>query len=88
MRDGSPGSAAGRGAGEGPAGAAPASPAAGSVKVNVVPRPAPALSARYGLGVLDRGKLNFELGVDAQPRESPMHGEASNGFLGRAALGW
>ncbi len=42
----------------------------------------------YGLGVLDRGNVNFELGVDAQRRESPMHGEASNGFLGRASLGW
>ena len=42
----------------------------------------------YGLGVLDRGNVNFELGVDAQRRESPMQGEASNGFLGRATLGW
>ena len=42
----------------------------------------------YGLGVLDRGQVSFELGVDAQRRESPMHGEASNGFLGRASLGW
>ena len=42
----------------------------------------------YGLGVLDRGNVNFELGVDAQRRESPMHGEASNGFMGRGTLGW
>ena len=42
----------------------------------------------YGLGVLDRGKVNFELGVDAQRRESPTQGEASNGFMGRATLGW
>ncbi|MCY4075402.1 MAG: fibronectin type III domain-containing protein [Acidobacteria bacterium] len=42
----------------------------------------------YGLGVLERAQVNFELGVDAQRRESPMHGEASNGFLGRATLGW
>ena len=42
----------------------------------------------YGLGVLDRGNVNFELGVDAQRRESLMQGEASNGFLGRATLGW
>ena len=42
----------------------------------------------YGLGVLEQRSLNFELGVDAQRRESPMHGEASNGFLGRASLGW
>ena len=42
----------------------------------------------YGLGVLEQGKVNFELGVDAQRRESPMYGEASNGFMGRATLGW
>ncbi len=42
----------------------------------------------YGLGVLDRGNVNFELGVDAQRRESPMHGGASNGFMSRATLGW
>ena len=42
----------------------------------------------YGLGVLEQGTVSFELGVDAQRRESPMHGEASNGFLGRAMLGW
>ena len=42
----------------------------------------------YGLGVLDRSDVNFELGVDAQRRESPMEGGASNGFMGRATLGW
>ncbi len=42
----------------------------------------------YGLGVLDQGKVNFELGVDAQRRESPAEGGASNGFMGRATLGW
>ena len=42
----------------------------------------------YGLGVLDRDDVNFELGVDAQRRESPMQGEASNGVMGRATLGW
>jgi hypothetical protein len=42
----------------------------------------------YGLGALEQGKVDFELGVDAQRRESPMHGEAGNGFMGRAALGW
>ena len=42
----------------------------------------------YGLGVLDRGNVNFELGVDAQRRESPMEGGTSNGFLGQARLGW
>ena len=42
----------------------------------------------YGLGVLDRANVNFELGVDAQRRESPMLDGADNGFLGRATLGW
>ncbi len=42
----------------------------------------------YGLGVLDRSNVNFELGVDAQRRESPMHGGASSGFTGRGTLGW
>ena len=42
----------------------------------------------YGLGVLDRESLNFELGVDAQRRESPLLGGTSNGVLGRASLGW
>ena len=43
----------------------------------------------YGLGVLDRENVNFELGVDAHHRESPMlFDSADNGFLGRATLGW
>ena len=42
----------------------------------------------YGLGVLNRESLDFELGVDAQRRESSMHGVADNGFLVRATLGW
>lgn len=42
----------------------------------------------YGLWVLDRGDVNFKLGVDAQRREMPMHGEASNGVLGWATIGW
>ena len=42
----------------------------------------------YGLGVLDRSDVNFELGVDAQRRESAMEGGASNGFMGRTTLGW
>ena len=42
----------------------------------------------FGLGVLEQGKVNFELGVDAQCRQSPMEGGASNGFLGRASRGW
>ncbi len=42
----------------------------------------------YGLRVLEQGKVSFELGVDAQRRESPTAGGASNGLLGRASLGW
>ena len=44
--------------------------------------------AGYGLRVLETGSLNFELGVDAQWRESPMLGGTSNGVLGRAAVSW
>ena len=42
----------------------------------------------YGLGVLEQGKVSFELGAEAQRRESATAGEASNGFMGRATLGW
>ena len=42
----------------------------------------------YGLGLLDRGRVNFELGVDAQRRESQLAGGTDNGFLGRATVGW
>ena len=42
----------------------------------------------YDLGLLDRGSLNFQLGVEAQRRNSPMRGGASDGVLGRAMLGW
>ena len=42
----------------------------------------------YSLGVLEASDMRFELGVDAQRRESPMRGGASNGVLGRATVGW
>ena len=42
----------------------------------------------YGLGVLDQGKVSLELTAEAQRRETPMQGEASNGLTGRATLGW
>ena len=42
----------------------------------------------YGLGVLDRERLNLELGVDAHRRESPMLDGTDNGFLGRATMRW
>ena len=42
----------------------------------------------YGLGVLDRERLNLDLGVDAHRRESPMLDGTDNGFLGRATMRW
>ena len=42
----------------------------------------------YGLGVLEQGRVNFELAAEAQRRENPTAGEVSNGFLGRATFGW
>ncbi len=41
----------------------------------------------YGLGVLEQGRVNFELAAEAQRRETPTAGEVSNGFLGRATFG-
>ena len=42
----------------------------------------------YGLGVLNRESLNLQFGVEAQRRNSPMLGAASNGVLGQATVGW
>ena len=42
----------------------------------------------YGLGLLDRNRLNVELGVDAQRRESPLRGGADQAVVGRVSLGW
>ena len=42
----------------------------------------------YGLGVLERGNANLELGVDAQRRESPMLDGADAALLGRVSVGW
>ena len=42
----------------------------------------------YSLGVLDRQRLDVELGVDAHRRESPLQGGASTGALGRATVRW
>ncbi len=42
----------------------------------------------YGLGVLNRERLRFELGVDAHRRESPTWGGTDHGIRGRATLGW
>ena len=38
----------------------------------------------YGLGVLNRESLNFELGVDAQRREGPRPGGTDTGVRGQA----
>ena len=42
----------------------------------------------YGMTMLDREALNFELGVDAHRRESPMQGGTDHGVLGQASLRW
>ena len=41
----------------------------------------------YGLGVLDGESLTFNLGVEAQRRNSPMLGGRSSGLLGQASVG-
>ena len=42
----------------------------------------------YALAPMENDKLTFQVGVDAQRRESPMLGGTSNGLLGRASVGW
>ena len=42
----------------------------------------------YGLAVLDRERLNLELGVDVQHRESPLAGRTDRGVIGRATVTW
>ena len=42
----------------------------------------------YGLGVLDSGSLQVDVGVDALRSESPLAGGASNGVRGEASLSW
>ena len=42
----------------------------------------------YGLGLLNRESLSFELGIDAQRRENPLLAGASNGAVGRATVRW
>ena len=44
--------------------------------------------AGWGLGVLDSSFLHFDLGLEAQRREAPTHGGASNGLLARATVSW
>ena len=48
----------------------------------------------YSMQVLEQGKLNLELGIDAERRESPMFqmqehtGEADQRVIGRANVQW
>ena len=42
----------------------------------------------YGLGVLNQGKVSFELTAEAKRRATRAQSEASNGFMGWATLGW
>ena len=42
----------------------------------------------YGLGVLSRESLEFELGVDANRRESTVQGTSEHGVLGRLTARW
>ena len=42
----------------------------------------------YGMTLLERDSLGFELGVDAQRRESPLLGGTDNGVVGRATVRW
>ncbi len=42
----------------------------------------------YNLGVLEQRSVSFGLAADTQRRESRMQREVSNGFPGRATLGW
>ena len=42
----------------------------------------------YGLTLLDREILSFEMGVDARRRESPAAGGTDTGVLGRATVRW
>ena len=42
----------------------------------------------YSLAAFGGEGVKFELGVDAQRRESPLMGGTDNGVLGRASVGW
>ena len=42
----------------------------------------------YSLGALDGEGTTFELGVDAQRRESPLQGGTDHGALARATMRW
>ena len=42
----------------------------------------------YGLTVAQGGAMHFELGIDANRRESPAQGTAEHGVLGRLTARW
>ncbi len=42
----------------------------------------------YGMAMPQTGSTQFQLGVDAQRRESALRGGADLGVLGRATVGW
>ena len=42
----------------------------------------------YALGVLEQERVSFQLGVDAQRRESPLPGGTDNAVRGTATVGW
>ena len=42
----------------------------------------------YGLTVAQDGAMHFELGIDANRRESPSQGTAEHGVLGRLTARW
>ena len=42
----------------------------------------------YAVTMLERDAMNFELGVDAERRESPLQGDTDHAALARATVGW
>ncbi len=42
----------------------------------------------YGLTVLQRGAMSFDLGIDAARRQSPGHVGAEHGVQGRLTARW
>ena len=44
--------------------------------------------AGYSLGLLNRERLHFELGVDVQRRESPLLNGTDHGVLARGTMRW
>ena len=42
----------------------------------------------YGLELIERGSMNFQLNIEAERRKNPMIDRADNGIVGRATVGW